>query len=72
MQEKTMNTFLHGGPSIRIPDHVRICYVSDREDSLKLKLGTTCEHFVRTLERIQHNGRELQVFSWTHSTFVAE
>jgi hypothetical protein len=51
---------------------VQIRYVPESDDRVKISRGHCYEHFERTPERVLHGERELQVFSWTHRTYVAE
>jgi hypothetical protein len=66
----TPNVVLMGGPEI--PDTERLRYVADTSERFKLFRGNRYEHFDPTPTFSLHMGRQLQVFTWTRSTFVAE
>lgn len=72
MPVKEVNAVLRGGPAAHFTDDERIRYVPDTGNSLKLQRGNRYEHFEPTTEIMQHEGRDLVVFTWTRVTYVAE
>ncbi|MEV5985185.1 DUF5988 family protein [Streptomyces sp. NPDC052051] len=70
--KQTPNVILQGsGPSI--PDEERVRYLPDTTDTFKLFLGNRYEHYRSTDSRHAHDcGRDLRVFEWVRSTYVAE
>jgi hypothetical protein len=71
MSEPHPNVILEGGPEWQ-QFGSRIHYVKNEESVLKVLAGNRYEHFHRTDRHVVHQGRPLQVFEWSRSTFVAE
>ncbi|WP_043489106.1 MULTISPECIES: DUF5988 family protein [Streptomyces] len=72
MQMPKANVILRGGPASQLPEGERVRYVADAAISLKLPRGNRYEHFEPSPETINHDGVDLQVFTWTRVTYVAE
>lgn len=72
MSAKNVNALLRGGPAAQLTDHERIRYVAETDRSVKILQGNRYEHFEPTSEFTRHEGQNLCVFVWTHSTYVAE
>jgi hypothetical protein len=69
--EHRPNALLRGGP----PHHggaARTRHVADQGAVLKVLSGNRYDHFEPTSETALHDGRELRVFTWVRSTYVAE
>ncbi|WP_158886843.1 DUF5988 family protein [Amycolatopsis anabasis] len=66
------NAILRGGPEEILDDLERIRHVDDFEQQVKIPHGRCYEHYQPTAERVERDGTELRVFSWTHRTYVAE
>lgn len=66
------NAYLLGCSERGVPDVDRLQRVDDQEDYVKVCRGSHYEHFRRTYEMIRRHGRELNVFTWSHVTYVAE
>lgn len=66
------NAFLRGIPISLLIDGARERRVDEIDETLKLFMGNRHEHFRPLAETVTIGGRELRVFEWTHSTFVAE
>lgn len=66
------NIILQGGPVESEPPHTRVRYIADRTDRYKLFKGNRYEHFVPSAETLSVGGEDLQVFVWSHRTYVAE
>lgn len=66
------NVFLRGMPSGLLIDGARERWIEELGEDLKLFMGNRHEHFRPLPETVTVDGRELRVFEWTHSTFVAE
>ncbi len=66
------NAFLRGIPTSLLIDGARERRVDEIDENLKLFMGNRHEHFRPLAETVTIGGRELRVFEWTHSTFVAE
>ncbi|HXR69794.1 DUF5988 family protein [Actinocrinis sp.] len=66
------NAFLRGIPVSLLIDGARERRVDEVDENLKLFMGNRHEHFRPLAETVTIGGRELRVFEWTHSTFVAE
>lgn len=67
---RTPNVILLGGPDI--PESDRIQYLENTSERFKLFRGNRYEHFDPTPRYSQHLGRQVKVFHWVRSTFVAE
>ncbi|MEU5537061.1 DUF5988 family protein [Streptomyces sp. NPDC020362] len=67
------NVFLTGAPAAVIAGEGRLHYLADL-DAAKVKIprGNRYEHFEASSETALVDDRELRVFVWTHSTYVAE
>lgn len=66
-----VNVVLRGGPpSLSLRERMR--FVRSTDDKLKLFQGNRYDHFEPTGELERHLGRDLHVFVWTGSTYVAE
>lgn len=66
------NVILQGGPVRDLPEQERIRTVEDTSARIKLTRSNRYEHFEPSTEKISFEGRELQVFDWAGSTYVAE
>ncbi|MBV6701495.1 DUF5988 family protein [Kitasatospora aureofaciens] len=65
------NVFLAGAPALTGAEQLR--YVADLDAAkVKVPLGNRYEHFEASTETTLVDDRELRVFVWTHSTYVAE
>ncbi|MDT0347328.1 DUF5988 family protein [Streptomyces litchfieldiae] len=69
--DRAPNVILEGGPT-PLPDEERVRYVADPGQKIKLYRGHRYDHFEPTAQTSPHHGRELLVFQWSGSTFVAE
>ncbi|MGC0415549.1 DUF5988 family protein [Embleya sp. AB8] len=65
------NAMLRGGPAT-LSGRERIRYVPNRQETLKLFRGNCYHHFERTTQTCLSEGRQLQVFVWHGTTYVAE
>ncbi|GGV35592.1 hypothetical protein GCM10010495_60830 [Kitasatospora herbaricolor] len=72
MSDKHPNVILLGGPAGELPDDHRIHHVTDLDTTLKLFRGNRYEHYRPTPETLRSGADRLRVFTWSHSTFVAE
>jgi len=69
----TPNVYLSGGQSPYIDEDDRLRHVPDPyQGVLKVLCGNRYEHFKSDAETTVVDDRELHVFSWTHSTYLAE
>ncbi|WP_419998921.1 DUF5988 family protein [Streptomyces boninensis] len=69
----TPNVFLSGGSRLGLTDEQRLHYISDHSvTKVKVLNGNRYEHFEASTETTLVDDRELRVFSWTQSTYVAE
>ncbi len=66
------NVFLTGIPTCLLTDGGPARRVDEIDADLKLFMGNRSEHFRPLAETVTIDGRELRIFQWTHSTFVAE
>jgi hypothetical protein len=66
------NVFLTGIPTCLLTDGGPERRVDRIDADLKLFMGNRHEHFRPLAETVTIDGRELRIFQWTHSTFVAE
>ncbi|MFC8723060.1 DUF5988 family protein [Kitasatospora sp. NPDC057198] len=65
------NVLLTGAPALT--GAARLRHVADVDvPKVKVPLGNRYEHFEASSETTLVDDRELRVFIWTHSTFVAE
>ncbi|MER6400552.1 MULTISPECIES: DUF5988 family protein [unclassified Kitasatospora] len=65
------NVFLTGAPVLTGAERLR--HVADTgATKVKVPLGNRYEHFEASSETTLVDDRELRVFVWTHSTYVAE
>jgi hypothetical protein len=69
--ERDPNIVLQGGPA-SLPDAERMRHLSDTHEKLKLRHLNRYEHFEPTSHMRVHQGRDLKVFEWTGTTYVAE
>jgi 4'-phosphopantetheinyl transferase EntD len=73
--EETMDTqpnvVLRGGPTT-LSDDDRVQFHRDTGEKLKLRHHNRYEHFEPTAQTAQHLGRDVTVFEWTGSTYIAE
>lgn len=66
------NAYLLGCSERGVPEADRLQCVDDREEYVKISRGSHYEHFRRTCELVRRHGRDLNVFAWSHVTYVAE
>ncbi|MBP2055463.1 hypothetical protein J2Z21_008477 [Streptomyces griseochromogenes] len=67
------NVFLTGAPAAAVAGEERLHYLPDLDVSkVKIPRGNRYEHFEASSEITRVDDRELRVFVWTHSTYVAE
>ncbi|MCP9955775.1 DUF5988 family protein [Actinomadura madurae] len=72
-QNGAPNIFLSGGPPSRITGERQLHYIADLDvPKVKIPFGNRYEHFEASSETMRIDDRELRVFVWTHSTYVAE
>lgn len=64
------NVLLNGGKGI--PDAERIRFLAKSDTKFKLFRGNRYEHFEPTGRTVLHEGRELTLFVWSATTYVAE
>ncbi|MCC9312007.1 DUF5988 family protein [Kitasatospora sp. RB6PN24] len=65
------NVFLTGAPALTGAERLR--HVADVDAAkVKVPLGNRYEHFEASARTTVVDDRELRVFVWTHSTYVAE
>ncbi|HZG04084.1 MAG TPA: DUF5988 family protein [Streptomyces sp.] len=72
MPTNEVNIILHGGPATQLPERERVRYLPDTASTFKMLSGNRYAHFEPTTEFVRLDDRELQVFSWTRYTYVAE
>lgn len=72
MGSSEANVILRGGPVRDLPEQERIRRVEDVTARIKLVRSDRCEHFEPSTDRLSVEGRELLVFDWSGSTYVAE
>ncbi len=72
MTTNTPNVVLRGNPNDREINPENLHFVEDFNNSLKIFANNCYEHFEPTTERVVRGGNELQVFNWSHRTYVAE
>jgi Family of unknown function (DUF5988) len=66
------DAILDGGPS-DVAERDRLLHLTDPSATkVKLLIGNRYEHFELTTKVANHQARELKVFEWTGSTYVAE
>jgi hypothetical protein len=66
------NIALRGGPSGSAAADSTIYYEQGPNEVYKLPLGNRYEHFTPTEETVSVGDRQLRVYEWTHTTYVAE
>ncbi|GHI04349.1 DUF5988 family protein [Streptomyces cellostaticus] len=67
------NVFLTGAPATVIAGEEQLRYIADLDvTKVKIPRGNRYEHFEASSETTLVDDRELRVFVWTHSTYVAE
>ncbi|MEU9988288.1 DUF5988 family protein [Streptomyces sp. NPDC007971] len=67
------NVFLTGAPVTAVAAEERLHHLADLGASkVKIPRGNRYEHFEASSETTLVDDRELRVFVWTHSTYVAE
>lgn len=72
-RNSTPNVFLTGGPPSVITEERQLHYIENLNvPKVKLPFGNRYEHFEASSETTYVDDRELRVFVWTHSTYVAE
>jgi hypothetical protein len=71
IMDRTPNAILLGGPT-PLSDEERVRYAADLGEKIKISRGHRYDHFEPTTQTSPHQGRELRVFVWSGSTFVAE
>lgn len=64
------NVLLDGGKGI--PETERIRFLECSNTKFKLFRGNRYEHFEPTGRTVLHGGRELSLFVWSATTYVAE
>ncbi|NGO71859.1 DUF5988 family protein [Streptomyces boncukensis] len=66
------NALLVGGPDWSNDEPWRVRHVKPEQITIKVNVGNRYEHFQRTGQEVVREQRQLNVFEWSHSTFVAE
>ena len=72
MSDTEPNVILRGGHARLSADQLVTRYVADTNAVLKLRCGNHYEHFTPSPATVHLDGREMQVFVWTMTTYVAE
>lgn len=71
MVNNSPNIVLRGAPnSLAITEEQ--LHFTENFDNVKISMNNYYEHFEPTTERVVRNGNELQVFTWSNRTYVAE